>query len=565
MSAWKSISPVVRGALAAALMVLAALGLWLWQAGAPVEAPAVAAVDAKGEDAAPAAARENVPPESAASTEEPSRDEQQTAATEARPESEAEERSADAGETAGETEIAEDGAELPLPTFDLVRIEPDGSALIAGSAAPGDTVTLLLDGAALAETTADGSGAFVALAEIRPGATPRVLTLSATGQGDTRHADASVIVAPAPATAAAAGTGTPGDAAEDSRPEVASAAPPEQVETPPETDGANPARLRTEAVSTAPGAPSVPDTDGAPVPETTATPQPATTASETAADEPAPEPVAVADNVTAQDDTPGEAKPQTTRVAVATQAEVPATDAVESDDAAPVGSANPEQDQTVAETADRSGALPPAETPATAAAEPATVARGEPTRAAAAADEPQLLVATGEGLRVLQPSASAAEVPLRVETIGYSEGAVTLSGQGRGGPSDLRIYLDNAPVAVAPLETDGTWTAELNNVSPGTYTLRVDQLAGDGKVTGRFETPFLRETEEALARAAPADSAPRELAVSVITVQPGYSLWAIATDRYGDGMAYHKVLQANRNQIRDPDLIYPGQVFDLPE
>jgi len=49
------------------------------------------------------------------------------------------------------------------------------------------------------------------------------------------------------------------------------------------------------------------------------------------------------------------------------------------------------------------------------------------------------------------------------------------------------------------------------------------------------------------------------------TVQPGYTLWAIARNRYGRGILYVQVFEANRDKIRDPDLIYPGQVFQLPD
>ncbi len=52
--------------------------------------------------------------------------------------------------------------------------------------------------------------------------------------------------------------------------------------------------------------------------------------------------------------------------------------------------------------------------------------------------------------------------------------------------------------------------------------------------------------------------------VRIVTVQPGNTLWQIARDRYGEGILYVRVFDANRGQIRDPDLIYPGQVFDLP-
>lgn len=65
-----------------------------------------------------------------------------------------------------------------------------------------------------------------------------------------------------------------------------------------------------------------------------------------------------------------------------------------------------------------------------------------------------------------------------------------------------------------------------------------------------------------------ADTAPEapapEPMISAITVQPGSTLWAISRERYGDGLLYVQVFEANRDKIRDPDLIYPGQVFELP-
>ncbi len=50
-----------------------------------------------------------------------------------------------------------------------------------------------------------------------------------------------------------------------------------------------------------------------------------------------------------------------------------------------------------------------------------------------------------------------------------------------------------------------------------------------------------------------------------VTVQTGDTLWAISRDRYGDGLLYVRVFEANRESIKNPDLIYPGQVFTIPE
>jgi nucleoid-associated protein YgaU len=95
-------------------------------------------------------------------------------------------------------------------------------------------------------------------------------------------------------------------------------------------------------------------------------------------------------------------------------------------------------------------------------------------------------------------------------------------------------------------------------VAAGVYTLRADQLNAEGRVLSRYETPFQREEPELLAAAAAGGAATK------ITVQPGFTLWGIARETYGDGVMYVRVYEANRAQIRDPDLIYPGQVFSVP-
>lgn len=47
-------------------------------------------------------------------------------------------------------------------------------------------------------------------------------------------------------------------------------------------------------------------------------------------------------------------------------------------------------------------------------------------------------------------------------------------------------------------------------------------------------------------------------------VQPGDTLWAIATANYGNGDQYLRIVRANPTQISDPDMIFPGQVLRVP-
>ena len=61
---------------------------------------------------------------------------------------------------------------------------------------------------------------------------------------------------------------------------------------------------------------------------------------------------------------------------------------------------------------------------------------------------------------------------------------------------------------------------------------------------------------------------PREAAVGTggktYTVQAGDTLSGIAKKHLGDGNAYMKIYEANRDQLSDPDKIKPGQVLKMP-
>lgn len=174
---------------------------------------------------------------------------------------------------------------------------------------------------------------------------------------------------------------------------------------------------------------------------------------------------------------------------------------------------------------------------------------------------PTILLADDQGVRVVQPpDAPLVQDEVLLDTIAYdTEGRVVLSGRGSA-EAGLRVYLDNEPVRLAEVGQGGEWRAELPAIDPGTYTLRVDQVDAGGQVTARIETPFLREEPDVLAALPQAGDG-----VSVVTVQPGFTLWGIAERAFGEGILYVQVYEANRDLIRDPDLIYPGQVFTLPD
>ncbi|HTZ36087.1 MAG TPA: Ig-like domain-containing protein [Stellaceae bacterium] len=141
---------------------------------------------------------------------------------------------------------------------------------------------------------------------------------------------------------------------------------------------------------------------------------------------------------------------------------------------------------------------------------------------------------------------------LSLDTAEYNDkGELMLSGHASPGAT-LRLYADNQPLGSATADADGKWSAvAAHPAAGGKVELRVDQMAPDGAVAQRvaqaFETP----------------GAPG--ATERYTVQPGNSLWVIARQAYGNGLHYTVIFGANREHIRDPNLIYPGQVITLPK
>lgn len=187
-------------------------------------------------------------------------------------------------------------------------------------------------------------------------------------------------------------------------------------------------------------------------------------------------------------------------------------------------------------------------------------------------DEDRFLEETGDGVvavltprdgvgasRILQrPGAGpVGEIgdSLAIETLDYApDGSAYMSG--RGLPrAQVRVYLDNRFLGSTKTDDDGRWVFQPEtDITAGPHVLRLDQVVSAGEVELRIEQPF--ETGLPLDTAAAQGS---------VYVHPGNTLWHIARRIYGSGVRYTMIFRENSEQIRDPDLIYPGQVFKLPD
>jgi len=192
------------------------------------------------------------------------------------------------------------------------------------------------------------------------------------------------------------------------------------------------------------------------------------------------------------------------------------------------------------------GAGTPASAPPTSSGE-----RSETTMAVLLPGDP------AQAPRALQQPNVAAEAPqLSLDILDYDPRSQQLTMSGHAAPgAQVQLYVGNSWVGTVTADPQGRWSATGHvPLAPGNYEVRVDALGTNGAVAQRVAAPFERKATPGLAPG-------RRFAY---LVRPGNNLWEIARRTYGDGLRYTVIYSANHDRIRDPDLIYPGQVFRLP-
>lgn len=353
-----------------------------------------------------------------------------------------------------------------LPALDLLRVNPDGTALVAGRGWPGAQVIVLIDGVEAMPVRVDARGQFATFVALTPRAAPQLLSLRMEDRGREAIGAEEVVIAPSAGKAVADG-GTA-------------------------TDGA-PAQANRASAMTGPAA--------------------------------------------------GEAAIPAVGVAAVSLPDAAVTG--ERASAAGHADAAPAPDGGATAVMASAG---PTETAAAIASAP-----GQTASAVTPPPAPILVALGPEGPRVLAPVRG-----LSIDSVSYEAGGLRLGGRSEG-PGTVRLYIDGTLAGDAPVAGDGSWHFPLPGLGGGVHAARADRLDPEGRVAARVELPFAADPG-AMASSAGTGDAP----VSIATVQPGESLWRISQRRYGSGERYIRLYEANRSQIRDPDLIYPGQVFTLP-
>lgn len=217
-------------------------------------------------------------------------------------------------------------------------------------------------------------------------------------------------------------------------------------------------------------------------------------------------------------------------------------------------------------------------------------------------------------------AATAAEPKITVEAVEIDGSKIFVAGKADPGRK-VRAYADAILLGDAKTSADGHFLIEATRDIPvGSYTIHVDGLDHDGaKVVARAAVPFEREPGESIAAvapnetktgdakpaetktadaaapaaataqaakpamSAPAAEAPAKIAEatpstdmpetvapklehadSAVIIRRNDTLWRISRRVYGHGTRFSTIYLANKDQIRDPDRIWPGQVFRVP-
>ena len=156
--------------------------------------------------------------------------------------------------------------------------------------------------------------------------------------------------------------------------------------------------------------------------------------------------------------------------------------------------------------------------------------------------------------KILQGAEGDQVLALRVDSIDYdSDGNVIFAGRADK-DRFVNLYLDDRLIGQVNSGLSGRWELQPEDpIEPGKYRLRADQVDAKGKVEARISLPFER-----------AELSQIKFMNGRVIVQPGNSLWRIARRAYGEGVAFTLIYEANVDQIENPDLIYPGQIFSVP-
>jgi nucleoid-associated protein YgaU len=185
------------------------------------------------------------------------------------------------------------------------------------------------------------------------------------------------------------------------------------------------------------------------------------------------------------------------------------------------------------------------------------------------------------GMRTLVTPSSPSGSRVAIQSV-EADAAGGLVAKGSAEPNaTVRLYLNQADLAEAKTQSDGRWSLTIQRgMSPGGYVMRADEIGhGDASVVASADTPFdypetaapasptapIPASTSAEQSSAPSPADPVVASIQTKRVVTGHTLWALSQSYYGDPTRYPAIVEANRAQIHNPNIIFPGQVFVVPK
>jgi nucleoid-associated protein YgaU/ElaB/YqjD/DUF883 family membrane-anchored ribosome-binding protein len=449
------------------------------------------------------------------------------------------------------------------PTFDVLRVEPDGSAVVAGKAQPGAKLEILSNGKVIAQTTIDGTGDFAAVFDnpLPPGDHELVLrSTDASGKATQSEEVATVSVPENKAGELLAMVSKPGKASRVlAMPEAA----------PPALQPQQAAQSQQPAATSETGASNTPaPAAGATAPAAA----PLTSTVQVSAVEFEGSKIFVA----------GSAPAASTVRALVDDKEIGKTTAeasghfvIEGNVDLTVGSHIITVEELNADGTVKVRVRVPFERPQT---DQATVAMQAPSAATATAApvESQSTASDRAAFEKLRTDVAKA---FGILSNLYKDRATPALDQAIAGRSAVVIGLKSLSEFRTAAATEPAFTAFAGDIAAKARQLltSVEAWPNDVAAIGKGIASLASRLAELHITAPPApapqapagpqtfEQAPLAESQNSVIIRRGDTLWQISRRVYGQGVRYTTIYLANEDQIKNPDLIEPGQIFGVPK
>ena len=140
-----------------------------------------------------------------------------------------------------------------------------------------------------------------------------------------------------------------------------------------------------------------------------------------------------------------------------------------------------------------------------------------------------------------------------VKTIFFNEnGFVSIKGKVNFGKK-IELHIDKKIMETIKIENSNWQYNSDKIIDYGLHDLLVVLKSDKDEILDKITLPFMRIEM-------PYNDVPENF----ILIKPGDMLWTIAYRLYGDPFKYIQIFEENKDQITNPDLIFPGQLFSIP-